>query len=89
MLFHVCDSVSNRFLTGSAELVAIITVSVVIVAGVLIAVVVVIVIITIIQREKQARINSANLVTTVTNINHEMPFVQTGIEKSDTSTKSL
>ena len=76
--------------TDSAELVAIVTVSVVIVVGILIAVVVVVILIIMLtifsQRNKPG---STASVTTVTNDKHEMSLVQTDIEKSDTSTKSL
>ena len=71
--------------TASAELIAIVTVSVVIVAGILIAVIIVVIVIA--TFSQKSKLKSPALVTTATNDNHddhEMAFGQTDTEKSDT-----
>ena len=75
--------------TDSAELVAIVTVPVVIVGGALIAVVIVVILIIVVTIFSQRSKGSPALVTTVTNEDHELPLVKTDIDKSDISTKTM
>ena len=74
--------------TASTEVIAIITVSVVIVAGILITVIIVVILIIVVTAFSQkSKLKSPALVTTATNDNHdghEIAFVQTDTEKSDT-----
>ena len=85
----MCVLVFICVLTDSAELVAIVTVPVVIVGGALIAVVIVVILIIVVTIFSQRSKGSPTLVTTVTNEDHELPLVKTDIDKSDNNTKHM